>query len=531
MKKDRRRILAGISAWAAAIAIAPVGVLTACADSSMENDTRSLKRGTSKRDVSATTITVHADRPLRRVNPLILGNNIDWTHSAHAFYEENTQRVSSGFMALADRLAPTALRYPGGTNSDFYHWQNGIGPFKQRQPNKTMDGSKDVIGLGTDEYLALCKRWDSEPLITVNLATGTANEAAEWVRYVNKRTTDLPRVKYWEIGNEPYLKAHFPESGMTPAEYARRANAFIRAMKVVDPTIQVGLTLRNDTLGGVEATPFKGFNDIVLKGVSEPFEFAALHSSYFPVTFEKKESEEELFLATMAGTRSMQEDMETTRTLLRRYHPKRQIRLAITEFNALYSMDILRFGLASVFLSKTDRYIESMAGALYVADALRVLSQTDDLLMANYWSLTGNWWFGAIGHDGKPRPQFHVLEAYRDLIHGDLLETDVNGPVMATPRAGFVPSRNDIQVVGAHAVSDKGIIRIAVINRHPNQPAHVRLSFPRIARGDVEVRDLTSDHYFAKPVSWSTRRLALREGGLEMQLPRHAFSVITLRPS
>lgn len=531
MKESRRRLLRGMSALAASSVIAPLGSLTACAGSSSEGKGKKNAMAKGANGLAPTVITVRADRPLRPVNPMILGNNIDWSYDAQGFHEEKSQRVKSGYMGLADRLSPTALRYPGGTNSDFYHWKNGIGPYKQRKLNKTLEGKEEVIGLGTDEYLALCKRWGSEPLVTVNLATGTAEEAADWVRYTNKRATDLPRVKYWEIGNEPYLKSHFPEAGMTPAEYARRANAFIRAMKAVDPTIQTGLTLRNDTLGGIEATPFKGFNDIVLKGVSEPFEFAALHSSYFPVTFEKKESEEELFLATMAGPRTMQEDMNATRAMLRRYQPGRQIRLAVTEFNALYSMDILRMGIASIFLSKTDRYIESMAAAIYVADALRVFSQTEDLLMATYWSLTGNWWYGAIGHDGKPRPQFHILEAYRDLTQGNLLETDVNGPVMATPRAGFVPPRNDTPVVSAHAVSDKGVIRVAAINRHPQEAAQVRLDFPGVARGSLEVRDLTGEHYFSKSVRWSERSLQVRNGSVELALPRHAFSVITLRPA
>ncbi|MHB1123236.1 MAG: SDR family NAD(P)-dependent oxidoreductase [Ramlibacter sp.] len=80
----------------------------------------------------------------------------------------------------------------------------------------------------------------------------------------------------------------------------------------------VGLVLRSDTLGGVEATPFKGYIDTVLRGVTEPFEFAALHSSYFPVTFEKKESPLQLYLATMAGTRVMQQDMQAIRKAWRR---------------------------------------------------------------------------------------------------------------------------------------------------------------------------------------------------------------------
>ena len=474
-------------------------------------------------------MTVELDRVIQPVNPMVLGNNIDWTYSAQGLYLEESDTLSAGYIELADRLAPTALRYPGGTNSDFYHWKDGIGPQGSRRPNKTLEGKKERIKLGTDDFLALCARWKAEPLITVNIATGTAEEAADWVRYTNRRLANLPPVKYWEIGNEPYLEAHFPEARITPAEYATRANRFIAAMKSVDPTIECGLVLRNDTLGGVAATPFKGYIDTVLGAVTQPFEFAALHSSYFPVTFEKKESPQDLYLATMAGTRVMQQDMEATRAKLRHYFPRRAVRLAITEYNALYSLDILRWGLPSVFLSRTDRYIESMAGALYVADALRVFSLTSDLLMANFWSICGNWWYGAISHEGKPRPQFHVLEAYKDLARGMVVQSGIRSAVMETARSGFVPAMRDIPQLEGHAVRDGGVLRVALINKHPQASLALHLSVPAIDRARATVREISARDYFARDVSVRDRTASMVAGKLDLTLPKHSFAVVQLR--
>jgi alpha-N-arabinofuranosidase len=476
------------------------------------------------------TLTVFADDALRPLNPMVLGNNLDWPHSAQGFLKENSTTPAPAYLELADRLAPTALRYPGGTNSDFYHWRNGVGSYDKRKPNKTLEGKEERIGMGTDEYLALCKRWGAEPLITINLATGSAEEAAEWVRYTNRRDNDLPRVRYWEIGNEPYLASHFKEAGMTPAEYAARANAAIRAMKAIDPSIQTGIVLRNDTLGGVESTPFKGYIDTVLKGMQAPFEFACLHSSYFPVTFEKKESEQELFTATMAGVHVMQQDMEATRAKLRQYHPNRKVQLAFTEHNALYSMDILRWGLASIFLSKTDRYIESLAGALFTADCLRVYSQTDDILMANFWSLCGNWWYGAISHEGKPRPQFHVLEAYRDLIRGSLLRTESAGIApMATARSGFVPAQAAIPSIEAHAVREGKTLRIAILNKHPEKVQTLNIALPGVGKAKASARELGARHYFREDVKWTDRSAEIRDGRIELALGRHSFTVLTIQ--
>jgi len=471
MRKARRKLLKAAPSWAALKALPLLGGFIS---------------ETASGQTAAVEVTVNTANVLNAVNPLVLDNNLDWPHSAQGFYVEGTQNVTPGFLELADRLSPTALRYPGGTNSDFYDWRAGVGPLSQRRTSKTLEGNLERVTMGTDEFLAFCKRWRSEPLITVNLATGKPQDAADWVRYVNKRTSDLPKVKYWEIGNEPYLEAYFPEAKVTPQDYVQRATAFIAAMRAVDPTIQTGLVLRSDTLGGVEATPYRGYNDIVLSGVTQPYQFAALHSSYFPVTFEKKETQEQMFLATMAGSRTLNEDLEATRAQLRRYQPNRSIRIAFTEYNTLYSMDILKDP-SAVFTSTTDRYIESMASALYCADLLRVFSQTDDLLMANYWSLVGNWWYGAISHDGKPRPQFHVLEAYRELVYGRLIETTVAGPTMTTPRCGFVPPYTGVQQVAAHSVLGADMMRTAIINKHPSNSATITLKTPGVDRARIMI--------------------------------------------
>lgn len=470
-------------------------------------------------------------RPGRAVNPLVLGNNLDWTNRGQGMYVEGGSTHPPGWLALADRLAPTALRYPGGTNADFFRWKAGIGPLSQRGQVRTIERKDEQVLLGTDEFLALCRRWRSEPLITVNVATAAPEEAADWVRYCNLRPgAPGPRVRYWEIGNEPYLDPSAPATAMTPAEFGRRANACIRAMKAVDPGIECGLPLRTDVLGAHSGTPFPGFNDQALSEVKETFEWVALHSSYFPVSFDKSESRAAMYGATVSATRVLQDDMDNIRALLRQRFPGRRIRLAYTEYNALYSLDILRFGLAAVFLSRTDRRIESMAAALYVADALRVMTLADDLLMANYWSICGNWWFGAIGHDLRPRPQFQVLEAWRDFTSGRLLPLSLQSPTIATGQAGFVPAYGDTPQLAAMALDQAAAgLRLLLINRHPAQAASVRLRLDGRDQGRLGVRTLSSDDYFGEPVRWQAHEVPLTAGSASLSLPPHALAVVHLR--
>jgi len=75
---------------------------------------------------------------------------------------------------------------------------------------------------------------DAKAVICVNAGTGTAQEAAAWVRYANK--VKGYNIKRWEIGNE--LDGEWEESGPISArQYAARFLEYARAMKAVDSTI------------------------------------------------------------------------------------------------------------------------------------------------------------------------------------------------------------------------------------------------------------------------------------------------------
>ena len=74
----------------------------------------------------------------------------------------------------------------------------------------------------------------SNAVICVNAGTGTAKEAAAWVKYANK--VKKYNIKQWQIGNE--LDGEWEESGpLSARQYAARFIEYARAMKAVDPSI------------------------------------------------------------------------------------------------------------------------------------------------------------------------------------------------------------------------------------------------------------------------------------------------------
>ncbi|HKK45537.1 MAG TPA: alpha-L-arabinofuranosidase C-terminal domain-containing protein [Balneolaceae bacterium] len=149
------------------------------------------------------------------------------------------------------QLTPPFLRWPGGSFASIYRWKDGIGPKVSRvyHPNKIWGGYSDYYGFGTDEFMDLANRLDTEPLIALS-ATGTdpkvVDYAMDWVHYLNDPPTtkwgkrraanghSKPYdVKYFQIGNEPM------NHGLSPEEYAKIVNVFGRRLRKIAPDAKI----------------------------------------------------------------------------------------------------------------------------------------------------------------------------------------------------------------------------------------------------------------------------------------------------
>jgi alpha-N-arabinofuranosidase len=357
----------------------------------------------------------------------------------------------------------------------------------------------------------------------VNVASGSPGDAADWVRSVNRAGGAGGPVHFWEVGNEPYLREDVrPEAAVAPATFAVRANVFIRAMREVDDSIAIGLPLRNDRLGTLPAVTFPGYAETVLRGVTERFDFVSLHSAYMPFIGAggKQWQPEEVFRASMAAYRVVEDDLKQTHQLLERVLPSRMFPFAITEYNAMYTVG-----------GALDHYLATLGGALYVADLLRMLAARDDVLMANFWSLTGNWFFGAVSSDRQLRPAYHVLHAYSHVLRGQRLNMEVSAPTFDAPAVGAVPATTGVPVIAATAAVEGKRIRILVINKSASTPAIVTL---RGASGPIQSavgRELADDHVFDAThasglLRW--REVAVEAAGGPIRLTARPHSLVWL---
>src|SRR5262249_19234429 len=125
-------------------------------------------------------------------------------------------------------------------------------------------------------------------------------------------------------------------------------------------------------------------------------------------------------------------------------------------------------------------------GALYLGDLLRMLAQQDGIVMADYWSLNGNWYFGAFTTDGQKRPAYYVLQMYERAIRGRMVDAAVTVPSYAAPPAGTIPATSGLPLITSLASTNGDTVRVIVINKDASRPVQLTLQGP--TRGIASLR-------------------------------------------
>jgi alpha-N-arabinofuranosidase len=122
-------------------------------------------------------------------------------------------------LPLLQQIGIRALRWPGGSSSDLYHW------------------ASDLAGNATFQTLAT--NLGAQVFTTINYGSGTPAEAAAWVRMANQ--TNHCGFQYWEIGNECYGSWENDTHAVQhdPYTYATNAVACIQQMKAAYPAVPI----------------------------------------------------------------------------------------------------------------------------------------------------------------------------------------------------------------------------------------------------------------------------------------------------
>ena len=214
-------------------------------------------------------LTVHPDYPVGSVSPRLFGaflEPIGAMVNGSMFNPKHPSADSRGFrrdfmQALQETGLP-AVRLPGGNFVSAWQWKDSIGPLSARKAHLDPAWFQYITNeVGHDEYLQWAEEIGAEPLYTVNLATGTVQDAMDCVEYTNHPGgtwwSDLRRknghekpygVRVWCLGNEMDGPWQVGSRERDPRGYGVLAHEASKAMKLIDPKIE--------TVACVSSSPF-----------------------------------------------------------------------------------------------------------------------------------------------------------------------------------------------------------------------------------------------------------------------------------
>ncbi len=237
-------------------------------------------------------VTLDNERVVSTISPYLFGGFAE--HMGRCVYgglyePGSSQADEQGFrrdvqQALRE-MRISILRYPGGNMLSGYDWRDGVGPKEQRPRRRELAWqSIETNQFGTDEFVAYCRATGIEPMLGVNLGTGTIADAAALVEYCNAPTgtrySDMRAangnpephgVKYWCIGNEmdgPWQIGHLDMD-----EYARKAREAAKMMRWHDRDLKLVLCGSSNP----HMPTFPEWDRVVLETCWEHVDYLALH--------------------------------------------------------------------------------------------------------------------------------------------------------------------------------------------------------------------------------------------------------------
>ncbi|KAF1686165.1 alpha-N-arabinofuranosidase [Pseudoxanthomonas broegbernensis] len=139
-------------------------------------------------------LKVEADKPGAKIDRHIFGQFAE--HLGHGIYEgvwvgpdsdiPNTRGIRNDVVAALKAIKVPNIRWPGGCFADEYHWRGGIGPKERRRAmvNTNWGGVIEPNTFGTHEFFDFIEQVGADAYVSVNVGSGTVQEAAEWMEYM-----------------------------------------------------------------------------------------------------------------------------------------------------------------------------------------------------------------------------------------------------------------------------------------------------------------------------------------------------------
>lgn len=406
-------------------------------------------------------ITINADQEKSEISRHIYGHFAE--HLGTGIYDgvwvgedsdiPNTEGYRTDVLEALKQLEIPNIRWPGGCFADEYNWKDGIGPQEDR-PERINTHWGMVIednSFGTHEFLRLTELLDAEPVVAMNVGSGTPREMQQWIEYMNydgdSELADLRRrngrdepwgVKYVGIGNESWGCG----GNMRPEYYAdlyRRFATFTRNYSG-NEMFRVASGFDTDRYWWTNTLMERAGN--MMEGISLHYYTIAgegWQSKGSSVDFE----EDEYFSGLQAALR-LDEFIKGHVNRMDQHDPENRVALVVDEWGIW--TDPLP-GTNPGFLQQQN----SLRDALIASVSLDILNKhSDRVKMANIAQMV-NVLQAMILTDGEKMlktPTYHVFDLYRVhydamLLHTDMRTVDYEYNGENIPAISMTASRND----------------------------------------------------------------------------------------
>jgi len=420
-------------------------------------------------------VAIDASKEIRNIPATLYGMNLEWIWDGNGIWDKDRNALDPRIVSLTKDLGTTLLRFPGGIFSDFYHWRDGTGAQAKRPTTKSMPGgAESVHRFGTDEALAFAAQTGSHLLITVNAGTGTAQEAADWVRYVNRNGR---QVEYWEVGNELYIKGGqraFDESTMPPERYAQKFLEFARAMRAADSGIKIG-AIGDENFGDIASHAYGDWTSKVLSIAGKEIDFLSIHNGYSPVLFQDKGAPlRRVYGAMLAAPELLRNSLAATAAKVQTLGPERaaHIRLAITEWGPYFQ------------LTPDGRYVDhvkTLGSALYVASAMKAFIESPQTDIATGFKLVDplfQGWIGKRNGEWITTAPYYALQLYTRHFGSVLVSSNTQVAGYNSQPVGLVGAASNVPYLDivASRGSDGRTLYVMGINKNFDQPVKAQIA-------------------------------------------------------
>jgi alpha-N-arabinofuranosidase len=457
----------------------------------------------------------------------------------------NTRGIRNDVVAALRALKVPNVRWPGGCFADEYHWRKGIGPQRPATLNPNWGGVIEPNSFGTHEFLDFVEQIGSEAFLSVNLGSGSPQEAAEWLEYL---TTDQPtalaterarnghpapyKIAYLGLGNESWDCG----GNMTPEYYVRQMTIYSRFVRNFNPAQRETNRMLRIAVGpGGDGPRWTEWTDTVMKAWkgrqwSWDMEGLSLHNytviKWPPASASVGFGERE-YAEILKKTLEMDGLVKTHSAIMDKYDPDKKIALVVDEWGAWYAkLPGTPEGFLAQQNSLRDAVLASLNLNIFARHAARVR-------MANIAQMVNV--LQAMILTAKEKmvltPTYHVFRMYVPFQDATFLDARFDAGTYT--HGGVTLPRID-----ALAARDAaGTVHLALTNLDAQRPVTISASLagytPRSAKGEtLTAPQVDSVNTFEAPQAVAPRTISpgVQGGTVTMTLDPRSVTVITLAP-